>query len=186
MFSFHRSLRNPLKLGPWTKKRSRRLLCRLLFNDESACGIPMKKDLSMLCAISSLILFRRHEDFLRKVPILSGLMDYERMTIADALQTKYFTAGEEIITEGSKGETFYIIESGEVMCTKKGVDNEVSPRLSRGDYFGELALISNSLRAATVTAVTDVKCQALDRHTFKRLLGPLQRTFKRNMETYEG
>eukprot|EP01138_Halocafeteria_seosinensis_P013621 gb/GECG01013910.1/.p1 GENE.gb/GECG01013910.1/~~gb/GECG01013910.1/.p1 ORF type:complete len:413 (+),score=81.21 gb/GECG01013910.1/:1-1239(+) len=128
---------------------------------------------------------KRHEDFLRKVPILNGLLDYERMTIADALQTKYFSAGENIITEGSKGETFYIIESGEVKCTKEGIDHEVSPRLGTGDYFGELALISNSLRAATVTAVTDVKCQALDRHTFKRLLGPLERTFKRNMETYE-
>lgn len=128
---------------------------------------------------------RRHEDFLRNVPILSGLLDYERMTIADALTTKHFSAGEDIIKEGTKGETFYIIESGEVKCTKEGVDHEVSPRLTAGDYFGELALLSNSLRAATVTAVTDVKCQVLDRHTFKRLLGPLERTFKRNMKAYE-
>ena len=126
----------------------------------------------------------RHEKFLETVSILGGLLPYERMTVADALKERTFPAGAAVLNEGDLGSQFYIIERGEVKCTKKGVASEVSPRLGPGAYFGERALLTNEARAATVTAVTDVVCQMLDRETFQRILGPLEDTFRRNMQVY--
>lgn len=54
-----------------------------------------------------------------------------------------------------------------------------------GDYFGERALIKNEPRAANVIAETKCTVVSMDRHSFKRLLGPLENLLKRNMEVYE-
>jgi cAMP-dependent protein kinase regulator len=54
-----------------------------------------------------------------------------------------------------------------------------------GDYFGERALIKNEPRAANVIAETQCTVVSMDRHSFKRLLGPLEDLLKRNMELYE-
>lgn len=126
----------------------------------------------------------RHTAFIGAVPILSTLNTYERLTIADALTQVDVADDVEIITEGEEGDRFFIIEEGEVKCTKAGVDHEVSRRLTTGDYFGERALLTNEKRAATVTSVTPCKLQALDRATFKRLLGPLEDLMRSNMEVY--
>lgn len=54
-----------------------------------------------------------------------------------------------------------------------------------GDYFGERALIKNEPRAANVIAVTNCLVVSLDRHSIKRLLGPIEDLLKRNFELYE-
>jgi cAMP-dependent protein kinase regulator len=127
----------------------------------------------------------RHEAFISAVPVFTSLNDYERLTIADALKAEQFEDGDTIIREGEEGGVFYIVEEGEVKCTKEGVSGEVSRRLVGGDYFGERALITDEPRAATVTAVGSVVVQSLDRATFKRLLGPLEAIMMDNMEVYE-
>lgn len=81
--------------------------------------------------------------------------------------------GTRIVCEGDEGEAFYMILDGEVMCTKEGV-GEVSKRLVKGDFFGELALLSAVTRAASVTAVEMTTTLALDRAAFTRLLAPLR------------
>ncbi|CAK9009088.1 cAMP-dependent protein kinase regulatory subunit (PKA regulatory subunit) [Durusdinium trenchii] len=58
-------------------------------------------------------------------------------------------------------------------------------RLAHGDYFGELALLNNDLRAATVTASSTCRCLALSRRTFDRLLGPLEDILRRNATEYD-
>ena len=54
-----------------------------------------------------------------------------------------------------------------------------------GDYFGERALIKNESRAANVVATSDCLMVSMDRHSVKRLLGPLEALLKRNFEIYE-
>jgi cAMP-dependent protein kinase regulator len=58
-------------------------------------------------------------------------------------------------------------------------------KYTTGDFFGERALIKNEPRAANVIAATDCILVSLDRHSVKRLLGPLEDLLKRNFEIYE-
>lgn len=113
---------------------------------------------------------------------------YERNKVADAIKEQKFSKGDKIITEGEQGDTFYFINEGECVAMKvlkEGAEPEEVKKYERGDYFGELALLKNEPRAATIVAVSDkVSVVYLDRLTFKRLLGPLDDILLRNMELY--
>ncbi|KAG0168978.1 hypothetical protein DFQ30_004081 [Apophysomyces sp. BC1015] len=118
---------------------------------------------------------RMYEQFLEEVPILKPLDTYERHKIADALESVQYDDQEIVIREGDVGENFYLIESGHALFYKKmpdGSQKEVN-KGSKGDYFGELALLNDSPRAATVVAQGRLKCATLGKKAFTRLLGPL-------------
>lgn len=121
---------------------------------------------------------RMYEAFLEEVPLLASLKPYERSKIADALDTLKHPAGSTIIKEGDPGEAFYLLESGEAEAFKDGIDGPVK-HYKRGDYFGELALLDDKPRAATVVSKTDVKVARLGRDGFKRLLGPVEEIMRR-------
>lgn len=108
-----------------------------------------------------------YEEFLANVPLLKSMDKYERSQVADALKTEVFAAGTCIVQAGDVGTTFYIVAEGQAVAAKDG--KEVM-RYRPGDYFGELALIRNQPRAATVTASTFVKALTVDRRSFHRLL----------------
>ncbi|KAF4665971.1 hypothetical protein FOL47_004341 [Perkinsus chesapeaki] len=91
----------------------------------------------------------RYESFLHKVPLLAAIGAYEHSQIADALKPQSVGAGEVIMSQGEPGDTFYILEEGEAYAEKDGA--KVMDYAS-GSYFGELALIKNEPRAATVKA----------------------------------
>eukprot|EP01090_Pellita_catalonica_P003258 TRINITY_DN1290_c0_g1_i1.p1 TRINITY_DN1290_c0_g1~~TRINITY_DN1290_c0_g1_i1.p1 ORF type:complete len:346 (-),score=73.13 TRINITY_DN1290_c0_g1_i1:159-1196(-) len=98
---------------------------------------------------------RLYESFLEKVPILSTLQKYERLTVADALEPALFKEGDIIISQGDPGDAFYIIVEGEVKVTKvtpASTEPEEVARLFTSSYFGEIALMTDRPRAATVTA----------------------------------
>ncbi|KAL1961243.1 hypothetical protein VTO42DRAFT_3189 [Malbranchea cinnamomea] len=121
---------------------------------------------------------RMYEAFLEEVPLLSSLKPYERSKIADALDTIKHPAGSTIIREGDPGESFYLLESGEAEAFKAGIPHPVK-HYKRGDYFGELALLDNKPRAASVVSKTEVKVAKLGREGFNRLLGPVQDIMRR-------
>lgn len=121
---------------------------------------------------------KMYEGFLEEVPLLSSLKPYERSKIADALETAKFEAGSNIITEGEPGDAFYLLESGSATAYKHGIDHPVK-EYSRGDFFGELALLDDKPRAASVVAKTNVKVAKLGRDGFKRLLGPVEGIMRR-------
>merc|ERR1711948_92606 len=109
----------------------------------------------------------RYDTFLSKVPLLSSMDAYERSQLADALKCESFAAGQTIVSQGEAGSKFYIIEEGEAKATKGGVEVMT---YSAGDYFGELALIRNQPRAATVTSKGPAKLLTIDSKSFARLL----------------
>lgn len=112
-----------------------------------------------------------YEEFLKSVKILSGLSSYQRSKLADALHTELYKPDQIIIKEGDIGENFYLIESGqaEILKGEEGVINVIS----KGDYFGEIALLNDLPRQATVKAKSHVRVATLGKSGFQRLLGPV-------------
>ncbi len=113
---------------------------------------------------------------------------YERSKLADSFKDESYKAGQYIIKEGEEGAVFYIIESGECIATKQLASSNAATEVKQykvGDYFGEIALLKNEPRAANVLAKTDCTVVCMDRHSFKRLMGPLEELLKRNMQVYE-
>ncbi|KAL2643893.1 hypothetical protein R1flu_011480 [Riccia fluitans] len=123
-----------------------------------------------------------YEEFLKEVPLLKTLDKYERSAIADVLEPEYFNPQQVIIVEGAKGDKFFMLEEGEAEARSQG---QVVMRYKRGDYFGELALLNDAPRAATVTAITKCKTVSIEREQFKRLLGKLEDLLHRKKEDYE-
>ncbi|XP_072537651.1 protein kinase, cAMP-dependent, regulatory, type II, alpha A [Salminus brasiliensis] len=136
---------------------------------------------------------RMYECFIESVPLLKSLEISERMKIVDVLGVKTFQDGERIIMQGDMADCFYIVESGEVkimMKSKTKADRQDNAeveitRCTRGQYFGELALVTNKPRAASAYAIGDVKCLVIDVQAFERLLGPCKEIMKRNIAHYE-
>lgn len=129
-----------------------------------------------------------YEDIIRSVPMLSSLEAYERMNLCDALVHRSFEANTEIVTQGDHGETMFFIENGEVVVTahQPGDDEEREiTRLRRGSYFGELALVTQKPRAATVKSLGPVTLAELDVNAFERLLGSCMSVMRRDVERYK-
>lgn len=109
----------------------------------------------------------RYDAFLSKVPLLSSMDAYERSQLADALVCENCNDGQTVMSQGEVGNKFYILEEGSAEASKNG--SKVMD-FNPGDYFGELALITNQPRAATVVTKKACKLLSIDSRTFKRLL----------------
>ncbi|XP_061845033.1 cAMP-dependent protein kinase type II-beta regulatory subunit isoform X1 [Colius striatus] len=136
---------------------------------------------------------RMYENFIESLPFLKSLEVSERLKVVDVIGTKVYKDGEQIIAQGDLADSFFIVESGEVriIMTRKGKEDveengavEIA-RCSRGQYFGELALVTNKPRAASAFALGTVKCLVMDVQAFERLLGPCMEILKRNIANYE-
>ncbi|XP_038202026.1 cAMP-dependent protein kinase type I-beta regulatory subunit [Arvicola amphibius] len=108
---------------------------------------------------------KMYEEFLSKVSILESLEKWERLTVADALEPVQFEDGEKIVVQGEPGDDFYIITEGTASVLQRRSPNEEYVevgRLGPSDYFGEIALLLNRPRAATVVARGPLKCVKLE------------------------
>ena len=103
---------------------------------------------------------------------LFGNLDPKDLDIViGAMDEKKFTKGDTVITQGENGDCLYLIECGELDCYKRIHNTEKCVKhYIQGDTFGELALLYNCPRAATVKAVTDVVTWCLDRETFNHIV----------------
>jgi CRP-like cAMP-binding protein len=106
-------------------------------------------------------------DLLQNVPLFSGMKGKDLKRLANAMTEKRVDAGDTITEEGKKGVGFFVIESGTAQVTRGG---EQKRTLGPGDYFGEIALISDVPRTATVTAETPLKCWGLAPWDFRPLV----------------
>ena len=102
-------------------------------------------------------------ELLRKVSLLSLLPEPTLESLARALTRVEVAAGEAFIREGDHGDLFYVVESGTVDVTRGG---RFVASLGPGDYVGEIALLRDVPRTATVTATSATVLQALDREHF--------------------
>jgi len=130
---------------------------------------------------------KMYEQLLENMPMFKSLNSYERMNVADALFSKAFKDGESIILQGDAANCMYFVESGEVTIVREqdGQSKEIKV-CSKGDYFGELALLTKKPRAASAYARGDeTKCAILDVDAFERLLGPCVQIMQKNIPDYE-
>ena len=127
----------------------------------------------------------KYEQYLKKIKLLETMDDYERNQVSEAFKDIKYTAGQTIIKEGEEGRDLFFLLTGEAAAFKSinGENKEVK-HYESGDYFGELALLRNEPRAATIVAKSDCTCVSMDRHSFKRMLGPLDNILKRNIDLY--
>ena len=125
---------------------------------------------------------RKYKMLLSNIPLMQNLSDYQILLVVDALKEYSPAKDEVIVKEGEKGEMFYVIIKGECVVSKNGVDKV---RLKEGAYFGEMALLNNDVRAATVRACEGCKLVTLDRTAFDRLLGPCTDFLKERMDKYQ-
>ena len=106
-------------------------------------------------------------ELLQRVPLFSGLGRRELERVANSMKERRFRKGDTVTSEGRGGVGFFVIEEGEADVTVHG---EERAKLGPGDYFGEIALITESDRTATITAETDMRCYGMTMWDFRPLV----------------
>ena len=106
--------------------------------------------------------------------------------VIGAMEEKNFKAGDYIIKQGDNGDCLYIVDSGELDCSKRFSSNPNEDKYLKtyksGEAFGELALLYNAPRAATIKAKTDSVLWCLDRDTFNNIV---RESYRLRREKYE-
>jgi CRP/FNR family transcriptional regulator len=106
-------------------------------------------------------------DTLKKVPLFADLDRRELEQIASSMRERRFKAGDVMTQEGSGGVGFFVIEEGQADVS---VGGDARGSIGPGDYFGEIALINESPRTATLTAKTDMVCYGMTPWDFRPLV----------------
>ena len=106
-------------------------------------------------------------DLVKRVPIFSTLDARELGEIAGSMRQRTFPAGSTVVEQGEQGVGFFVIESG---TAKVSVDGKEVGTLRDGDHFGEIALIGDTPRTATIVAETELNCYGMIVWDFKPLV----------------
>jgi CRP-like cAMP-binding protein len=108
---------------------------------------------------------------LAQIGLLSGLPGETLGKLAERMERRDLAAGEAVLRQGEEGERFYVVLSGLLAVRQEGRGER---RVLRpGDYFGEVALVMDVPRTATVSALTPATVAGCDRATFDELVRPL-------------
>ena len=101
---------------------------------------------------------------LQRLPLFADLSKREVERIAKLFKERRFGKGETVVQEGSAGAAFFVIESGEATVSIGGKERST---LKAGDYFGEVALIDEGARMATITTTADLVCYGVTYWDFR-------------------
>jgi CRP-like cAMP-binding protein len=106
--------------------------------------------------------------FLAKVPLFRGLKERQLRRLAERMRERDFKANEPIVEQGNPGIGLYIVVNGEARVLRKQADGgQVElDRLVRTQFFGELSLLDEAPRSASVVADVDMKCLVLNKLDF--------------------
>jgi len=167
----------------YNAQRAASVVCR-----EPGCVWCMDRDcFQMLIVTSENSRHSEHESFLRQIDVLSGLTRYEIARLSDLLSEELFDGGEDIITQGDEGDCVFFLQEGECKAYITGDQGEVEVKhyTQHGEFFGEIALINNEPRRATVRACGDgcVVLQ-LNREDVDLSIGALRDRLAANIDSY--
>ncbi len=106
-------------------------------------------------------------EVLQRLPLFADLSKHEVEQIARLFKERRFSEGETVIQEGSGGAAFFVIESGEATVLIGGKKHST---LKADDFFGEIAMIDEGTRMATITASSELVCYGLTYWDFRPLV----------------
>jgi CRP/FNR family transcriptional regulator, cyclic AMP receptor protein len=106
-------------------------------------------------------------ELLQRVPLFADFDRGDLQRLARTFKERTFAAGSTVTVEGKSGAGFFVIESGEATVTARDTERA---KLGPGDYFGEIALIDDGARSATVTADSELRCYGLTSWEFRPLV----------------
>jgi CRP-like cAMP-binding protein len=107
------------------------------------------------------------EELIKQVPLFNGLNKSELQGLASSMKERQFDEGDTVAAEGQTGIGFFIIDEGEATVSVHGQEIRT---LKHGDYFGEVALIDDGARTATIVAKTPLKCYGITSWEFRPLV----------------
>lgn len=119
--------------------------------------------------------------------MFSGLDATGKQIVCDAMEEKKAKAGEVVIKEGDEGDSLYVVGDGTLTCTKvfKGQTQPTTlKKYQPGEAFGELALLYNAPRAATITSDGESVLYGLDRQTFNHIVKDAARKKREKYEAF--
>lgn len=120
----------------------------------------------------------RIRSIIKEQPLLAGLGDEDIQIFIDYAEQQTVSQGDVVIKEGDRGDHFYMVETGEFSFTRDGQSLDVTAPHSS---FGELALLFNAPRAATVTACSDAILWVIHRSTFRQAIASSNARMRREL-----
>jgi CRP-like cAMP-binding protein len=106
-------------------------------------------------------------ELIQRVPLFAGLDRKELEDLAGWFKERTFSEGDEVVSEGRGGIGFFVIEDGQAGVN---VGGEERASLGPGDHFGEVALIDEGARSATITAKSNLRTYGLTSWEFRPLV----------------
>jgi len=146
-----------------------------------------REPFKMLLAKNGQKQYATYEGWLEEVEIFKSLNKYELARLSELLDSTPFDAEEEIIVQGEPGDKFYMLEDGSCTAYMKGPDGEkkVCEYSRRGDYFGEVALLRNEPRKATIRAGEEGALVLwVSAEDFSSVLGPIKDILEKDLDKY--
>ncbi len=105
-------------------------------------------------------------ELMRRVPLFAGCSKRELAEIAQVADELDLPSGRELIRQGERGREFFVLADGTVEVSRDGE----SSALGAGDFFGEIALVSDVPRTATVTSTSPVRLLVITDRAFRNVL----------------
>src|ERR671936_2241107 len=106
-------------------------------------------------------------ELLQRVPLFSDFDRGDLERLSRSFKERTFEAGHKVAEEGKGGAGFFVIETGDATVSVRGDERG---KLGPGDYFGEIALIDEGARSATITADSDLRCYGMTSWEFRPLV----------------
>ena len=142
----------------------------VLMIDRNTFDAWVKKNAKIKEVVESFYRQRVLARVLAITPVFEGVPSDARAALADKFELHFFKKGDVVVSEGDVGESFFLIRSGKVQVSTYDAKHHDQPivlnEMSDGSFFGEVALLTDKPRTATVIATTDLELMELTRVNF--------------------